>query len=174
MKTKIRPNAIVLLDTEGNRWSFDCVTFKGATVTGHYTMPDGRHESIQFPFFYEGNEGQAAFEATHDMTALAEELYQHERTCTCPQCSGQPEDWEPEARRSQAVTLHGDHIGFQFSRTKNGKRTIRARVYDVHLEDDPHIPGRRREFGLVNWRDRKGVRVMALCNGMGWWDTVAN
>lgn len=51
MKTKIRPNAIVLLDTEGNRWSFDCVTFKGATVTGHYTMHDGRHESVQFPFY---------------------------------------------------------------------------------------------------------------------------
>lgn len=49
---------------------------------------------------------------------------------------------------SQKVTIAGDVVGYQFGRTKMGKRTVTRKVYDLRTSDNGNLTGK------VNWQGR--------------------
>lgn len=66
----------------------------------------------------------------------------------------------------QKVTVYGDDIVYQFSRTTNGKRTVRRTVRGVHKRYG-------KEFGYIQFQDREDVLV-ARHEYMGTWRTFGS
>jgi protease II len=74
-------------------------------------------------------------------------------------------------RKAQEVTIYGEHIGFQFSLTTNGKRTVKTTVRNIRkgiwgIDEAEHW------FGDINWHDRKNVLVVLRLESISWWTTV--
>lgn len=76
-----------------------------------------------------------------------------------------------DERKGQEVTIYGDHIGYQFSRTTNGKRTVKTTVRNIHwgiwgVDEAEHL------FGEIKWHDREAILVVLRLESIGWWTSV--
>lgn len=60
-------------------------------------------------------------------------------------------------RKAQKVEIQGRHVGYQFAKTRMGKRTIQTTVYDIHEEKDDY--GCSVLVGYVAWKDREAKVV---------------
>lgn len=78
---------------------------------------------------------------------------------------------EGDTRKSQEVTIYGDHIGYQFSRTTNGKRTIKTTVTNIR-KGIWGVTEEERWFGDVKWHDREEILVVLRLESIGWWTSV--
>lgn len=65
---------------------------------------------------------------------------------------------ETDSLPMQHVTVYGDHIGYQFSRSKNGQRSMRRTVRDIALGADGRLTGTISVLG----RTKVGVKRLAL------------
>lgn len=74
---------------------------------------------------------------------------------------------EGDIHKGAEVRIYGDHIGFQFARTTNGKRTIKTTVRNIRkgiwgIDEAEHW------FGDIKWHDRDAVLVMLRVECTGW------
>jgi len=66
--------------------------------------------------------------------------------------------------RRQLIKVTGDVIGWQFSRTTNGRRTVRRRIYDIEERPDGKLRGKAVILGRI-------VEVVQLYTPYFWYAT---